>query len=118
VELFDPKSTQFMIAAAALIGVLIAGYYVVRHLRHNLVEENLPAPSEVMDPLRKAYERGSMGSDEFERIQSLLGAGEPTGLEAELKAARKRKEEAARKVAQSERAEEVPPEPPPDPEPT
>ncbi len=107
-DFFSIKTTEFLMAAGALIAVLTAGYYVIQYLRRDLHDDGCPVPEEVLDPLRKAYELGSMGSGEYERVQALLGTVEPGGLEAELKAARKRQKEKALKESQDRAKEEGP----------
>ncbi|MFO0958118.1 MAG: hypothetical protein U0800_11935 [Isosphaeraceae bacterium] len=90
-DFFDPGSRNFLFGIGGLLALLTAGYYAVLWIRRSLVEDSPPGGDELLDPLREAYKRGSMGTDEFERVQAMLGAGKPATLEDELFAARRRK---------------------------
>jgi len=103
-DFFDAKTQHFILGVGGLLALLTVGYYAILGIRRSMIENGPADGAELLDPLRAAYQRGSMGTDEFERVQAMLGNDRPATLEDELFAARRRK--AAR--ANLERGPEAP----------
>lgn len=100
-DFFDSKTRNLILGVGGLLALLTAGYYAVLWIRRSLVENDVPDGDELINPLRDAYRKGSMGTDEFERIQAMLGGDRPKTLEDELLAARKRRTNANRDRSES-----------------